>query len=179
VSLPRVLNDMNDLSDADVVALLMQLRRYFDVLIIDLGGFPEHAFAQNIANASDQTWFVTDQSAGSLISLATMLSTFEAHSDNTSRQLIVNRYDKQFGMSAQQISERFALPLAGVLPERTLKITSCINQGKLLHDVNHGDAYVRAIEELVEKSLHHERKPQRKESLFGQLVARFTKKPHA
>jgi pilus assembly protein CpaE len=175
VPLPRALQDLNDLSDADVVALLVQLRRYFDVLIIDLGGFPEQAFTQNIANASDQTWFVTDQSAGSLISLATMLSTLEDHADNSSRQLIVNRYDKQFGMSAQQISDRFGLPLAAVLPERTLKLTSCINQGKLLHDVNHGDAYVRVVEELAGKALNVHQKPLTKQGLLAKLTSRFTK----
>jgi pilus assembly protein CpaE len=175
VPLPRSLSDLNEFTNADITALLIELRHYFDVLIIDLGGFPDQRFAQNIADASDQTWFVTDQSAGSLISLATMLNALEPRGEPSRRRLLVNRYDKLFGMSASQISDRFELPLVGILPERTLKVTSALNQGKLLNEMHPGDAYVRAIEELAGKALEIHEKPQSK-SVFARLAAAFKKK---
>jgi len=175
VPLPRSLADLDEFSHADITALLIELRHYFDVLVIDLGGFPDQRFAQNIADASDQTWFVTDQSAGSLISLAAMLNALEPRGEPSRRRLLVNRYDKLFGMSAHQISDRFDLPLVGILPERTQKVTSCLNQGKLLNELHHGDAYVHAIEELAAKALEIHEKPRRR-GLLARLASAFGKK---
>lgn len=176
VSLPRELSEMKDISNADVLALLARLRRYFDVLIVDLGANPDKDFVKNIVQASDKACFVTDQSAGSLISLAAMLNTMEDQDGKTNRRLIVNRYDKQFGMSAEQIAERFGLPLAGVLPERTLKLMSCINQGKLLHELNHHDAYVTVIEDLVKKILNIDDSERRNSSFLSRLTSRNAKR---
>lgn len=176
VSLPRELNEMKDLSAKDVLALLARLRRYFDVLIVDLGANQDKSFVENIAQASDKSCFVTDQSAGSLISLAAMLNAMQEQDGKANRRLIVNRYDKQFGMSAEQIAERFALPLAAVLPERTLKLSSCINQGKLLHEVSHHDAYVHVLEDLAKKILNIDDSERHNTSFLSRLTSRSAKK---
>ncbi|WP_076593103.1 AAA family ATPase [Herminiimonas arsenitoxidans] len=155
ISLPRSLTEIADISSADVRSLLSQLRLYFDVLIMDLGGFSDMAFVESMVSASDQTLLVTDQSPGSLVSLSTMLKECEKHGGDASRlQLIVNRYDIRYGMSAQQIAERFSLPLAAVMPECTLRLMSSANQGKLLHEIAKHDPYVRAVHDLAEKLLN-------------------------
>ncbi|MNJ99615.1 hypothetical protein D3C87_173950 [compost metagenome] len=155
ISLPRMLKEMVGISHEDVLSLLTQLRLYFDVLVLDLGGLTDLELVECMANASDQVLFVTDQSAGALVSLSSMLKEFNKRGGDTSRrQLIVNRYDIRYGMSAPQIAERFGLPLAAVLPECTLRLMSSANQGKLLHEVNKHDPYVREIQDLAEKLLN-------------------------
>src|SRR5690606_10889441 len=68
LSLPRSRERSLTLVSADVIGLVMHLRAYFDVLIIDLGGYPDEEWITRIACASDQTWLLTDQSVGSLVS---------------------------------------------------------------------------------------------------------------
>lgn len=149
ISLPRTMNEVSGIPAADTVALLMQLRPYFDVLIVDLGGFPQPAFIARIAQTADQTWLVTDQSVGSLVSLAALLKELEGdETEQKKRHLIVNRYDARYGMGAEQIAERFGLPLKAALPECTLRMVSSANLGKLLHEVARTDPYVRALQKL-------------------------------
>jgi pilus assembly protein CpaE len=155
ISLPRMLKEMVGISHEDVLSLLTQLRHYFDVLVLDLGGLSDMQLVEYMANASDQVLFVTDQSAGALVSLSNMLKEFNKKGGDASRrQLVLNRYDIRYGMSAQQIAERFNMTLAAVLPECTLRLMSSANQGKLLHEVNKHDPYVREIHDLSEKLLN-------------------------
>lgn len=153
VSLPRTSNEIAGIAASDTVALLTQLCPYFDVLIVDLGGFPHAGFISRIAQAVDETWLITDQSVGSLVSLASLLKELDIHVAGTEsqaekRQLIVNRYDTRYGMDAEQIAERFGLPLKAVLPECAARMVSAANLGKLLHEVARGDPYVRAVQKL-------------------------------
>jgi len=63
----------------------------------------------------------------------------------------VNRYDERYGMTADQISERFGVRLLVTLPDRTLALMSSTNQGKLLSEVAERDPYVRGVNYLVDK----------------------------
>lgn len=153
VSLPRSQDDITHIPVVDAVALLAQLRPYFDVLIVDLGGFPDSRFVIDLAHAADQTWFITDQSVGSLVSLAALLKEFEAEGESQKRHLIVNRYDVRYGMDAEQIAERFKLPLKAVLPECALRMLSTANLGKLLHEVTRSDPYIRTVQSLGDSLL--------------------------
>lgn len=152
ISLPFNLSDMRTVSHHDALELLDRLRTYFDVLIADLGGFSNQEFVTNLAGASDHVWLVSDQSVGALVSLADTLTVLgEALPGDRKRQVIVSRYDERFGMGAMQIAERFGLPLLAILPERTRKLLSSANRGKLLHEVAPQDSYVKAIEGLVDQ----------------------------
>jgi pilus assembly protein CpaE len=42
------------------------------------------------------------------------------------------------------------------LPERTLKLTSSANRGKLLHEVAPHDTYVKAVDGLIDGLLSHD-----------------------
>ena len=108
----------------------------------------------------DRNWIVTDQSVGALVSLAGLLQELEQlHVDRRSLGLIVNRYDERYGMTAQQIAERFQLELVGTLPDRTLALMVCTNQGHLLHEEAERDVYVRAVQALAEKLSAEENTP--------------------
>lgn len=149
VSLPRASQEIAGIAATDAVALLAQLRPHFDVLIVDLGGFPNTAFVADIAKAADRTWLVTDQSVGALVSLAALLKELDAHNvGDRRRELIVNRYDSRYGMDADRIAARFDLPLKAVLPECALRMLSAANLGKLLHETARSDPYARAVQKL-------------------------------
>ncbi|CFN80600.1 Flp pilus assembly ATPase [Bordetella pertussis] len=75
------------------------------------------------------------------------------HVEKSALRLVVNRYDERYGMSAAQIAERFGLELAGTLPDRTLPLMVCTNQGRLLHEQAERDIYVRAVQTLVDRLL--------------------------
>lgn len=152
LSLPRDLGLMRDVSQSDSLLVFERMRQHFGVVIADSGGFTNPEFVAGLARASEQNWIVTDQSVGALVSLAGLLQELEQlHVDRRSLGLIVNRYDERYGMTAQQIAERFQLELVGTLPDRTLALMVCTNQGHLLHEDAERDIYVRAVQGLVEK----------------------------
>lgn len=152
ISLPRAAENLHALVSTDVLSLLGQLRAYFDLLIVDLGGFPEPDLSMRIANASDQVWLMTDQSVGSLVSLDHLIKTLDSNQvASNKRHLIVNRHDITLGMSAGQIAERFKLNLLATLPECRHRLVGAANTGKLLHELHRGNPYIAAISSLV----HH------------------------
>jgi len=151
ISLPRSPESLHALGANDVLGLLSQLRAYFDVLIVDLGGFPEADLTMRIANASDEIWLLTDQSVGSLVSLDNLVKTMDKNQiARNKRHLVVNRYEGAFGMSAEQIAERFKVPLKTVLPENRQRLVSAANTGKLLHETTRSNAYISAVSALAE-----------------------------
>ena len=77
LSLPQTAAEMRTLAQDDSVALLERLRSYFDVLIVDLGGFADRVFTSRIAAVSDQVWLITDQSVGALVSMPPLLQDLE------------------------------------------------------------------------------------------------------
>jgi pilus assembly protein CpaE len=157
LSLPRDLAQMRDASLSDSLLVFERMRQHFGVVVADAGGFTNPEFVAGLARASEQNWIVTDQSVGALVSLAGLLQELEQmHVDRRSLGLIVNRYDERYGMTAQQIAERFQLDLVGTLPDRTLALMVCTNQGHLLHEEAERDIYVRAVQALAEKLSAHE-----------------------
>lgn len=151
ISLPRDLSEMRTVSHADSLGLLDKLREHFGLLVADLGGFSNPEFVAGMVRAADQTWLVTDQAVGSLVSLADLLRDLDGRDVDRSRlRLVVNRYDERYGMTAEQIAERFEIELQSVLPDRTLALMSSTNQGKLLHEVSDRDPYVRAVQHLAD-----------------------------
>ena len=121
LALPRDLGQMRDISQSDSLLVFERLRQHFGVVVADAGGFNNPDFVAGLARTSQQNWIVTDQSVGALVSLAGLLQELEQlHVDRRSLGLIVNRYDERYGMTAQQIAERFQLELVGTLPDRTL-----------------------------------------------------------
>ncbi|NOT17352.1 MAG: hypothetical protein HOP20_04690 [Sulfuriferula sp.] len=160
VSAPVIATDLDMLSLNDVLALIERLRLYFDVVVIDLGGLVNFKLMNAVAGMANKVWVVTDQSVGALVSLAGVLKKLDESLLNEHKvQLIVNRYDERYGMSAVQIGERFQLPLLRSLPERALKLMTSANRGKLLHELLPSDIYAQAIDGLMD-------------DYFGQSVGR-------
>ncbi|MGV2896903.1 pilus assembly protein CpaE [Achromobacter sp. AGC78] len=160
LALPRDLAQMRDVSQSDSLLVFERMRQHFGVVVADAGGFTNPEFVAGLARSSQQNWIVTDQSVGALVSLAGLLQELEQlHVDRRSLGLIVNRYDERYGMTAQQIADRFQLELVGTLPDRTLALMVCTNQGHLLHEEAERDVYVRAVQTLAEKLSAEENTP--------------------
>ncbi|MGS1108811.1 pilus assembly protein CpaE [Achromobacter anxifer] len=152
LSLPRDVGQMRDVSQSDSLLVFERMRQHFSVVVADTGGFTNPEFVSGLARASQLNWIVTDQSVGALVSLAGLLQELEQlHVERRSLGLIVNRYDERYGMTAQQIAERFQLDLVGTLPDRTLPLMVCTNRGHLLHEEAERDVYVRAVQALAER----------------------------
>lgn len=149
--LPRDLGQMRDVSHADSLMLFERMSTHFGCLVTDAGGFTEPEFVSGLVRAADETWLVTDQSVGSLVSLAGMLRELEQrHIDPGHLRLVVNRYDERYGMTAEQIAQRFKIRLAGTLPDRTLQLMTCSNLGQLLHEQAERDVYVKGVRQLAD-----------------------------
>jgi len=152
MALPRDLAQMNHISPSDSLLVFERLRQHFGLLVTDTGGFSNMDFVAGLARSSRTIWVVTDQSVSSLVALSGVLQDLERrHVDRAGIGLVVNRYDERYGMTAQQIAERFRLELVGTLPDRTLALMVCTNQGRLLHQDAERDVYVRGVQGLMEK----------------------------
>ncbi|MFV9474299.1 pilus assembly protein CpaE [Advenella sp. RU8] len=150
IALPRDLDQLNSVSHADSLFLVERLRDHFGAIVVDVGGMPNPAFIAGLVRLADETWLVTDQSIAALVSLADMIKEFEQDGvSSTELSLVVNRYDLQYGMSAEQIAERFGLKLKGTLPDRMLAIMKSTSQGHLLHQDAPKDPYIKALRALA------------------------------
>lgn len=148
---PRDLQQVQEVSHADSLLLYERLREQFGVLITDVGGFYNPRFMAAMAQSAGAVLIVTDQSLGALVSLADLLRDLTDHGvPMQALELVINRYDERYGMSAEQITERFGLPLRAVIPDRMLALRESQNQGALLHVNARRDPYVKAVAGILD-----------------------------
>ncbi|HTH74571.1 MAG TPA: fimbrial protein [Trinickia sp.] len=146
------LSALRTVSYASAAALLTRLRAFFDQQIVDLGGFSNHEFVAQVAQAADDVWLVCDPAIASVVSAADLLRELAAAQFDTGRiGVVVTQYDVRLGLSAEQIAARLGLPLVATLPSRRVALAQAANQGKLLADVAERDPYVRAVDALVQR----------------------------
>ena len=99
---------------------------------------------------ADEIWLLADQSIGALLSLDRCLQSLEQRGQRDDRlQLVLNRHDENFGISAEQVAARFSLPLLGTLPERSRQLRSSASIGRLLHEQHPNDPYLLALTPLL------------------------------
>jgi len=146
------LSALRTISYASAVALLNRLRAFFDQQIVDLGGFSNHEFVAQVAQAADEVWLVCDPAIASIVSAVDLLRKLAAVQFDTGRiGIVVTKYDARLGLSSEQIAARLALPLVATLPSRRVPLAQAANQGKLLADVAERDPYVRAVDALARR----------------------------
>ncbi|HVW51109.1 MAG TPA: fimbrial protein [Trinickia sp.] len=151
-SLSPDLSALRTVSHASAVALLTRLRAFFDQQIVDLGGFSNHDFVAQVAQAADEVWLVCEPAIASVVSAVDLLRELAAAQFDTGRVgVVVTRFDARLGLSAEQIATRLGLPLIATLPSRRVPLTLAANQGKLLLDTAERDPYVRAVDALADR----------------------------
>lgn len=150
LALPADLSRMRALPQADAVSLVDQIRRYFDAIIVDLGGAGSADLTASVLNMADLKLVLTDQGIASVVSLSDLLSQLDERSvDRKSLRLVVNKYDESYGMAAQQLTERFAIALGGTLPDRRLALGRAASLGQLLSGSKQ-DPYIRSVQQFIE-----------------------------
>lgn len=149
-TLPARLAELRDVSYASSVGLLNRLRSFFDLQLVDLGGFSNREFLSQMAHAADEVWVVCDQGVASVVSAVDLLDGLRADGEPLDNaRLIVNQYDPELGLTPAQIAGRLGLPLLANLPSRRVPIGLAANQGKLVVDEAPRDPYVKALDALV------------------------------
>lgn len=130
--------------------LVQRLRCLYQIVVCDLGGVDIGSIPTSLLLSARETWLVTDQSIGALLSLDRCLQSLEQRGARDERlQLVLNRHDEGFGLTPEQISNRFSLPMLAVLPERSRQIRSAASIGRLLHEQNPSDPYLSALGGLL------------------------------
>lgn len=143
---------LRTVSHTSAVALLNRLRTFFDQQVVDLGGFSNHEFVAHVAHAADEVWLVCDPSIASIVSAVDLLRELAGAQLDASRVgLVVNKFDPQLGLAAEQIAARLELPLIATLPSRRAPLGRAANQGKLLVETAERDPYVRALDALAQR----------------------------
>ncbi len=151
-TLPPDLSMLRTVSFSSAVALLNRLRAFFDRQIVDLGGFSNCEFIAQVARAADEVWLVCDPSIASIVSAIDLLRELaEAQVDTSRFGLVVNRFNPQLGLAADQIASRLDLRLVATVPARHIPLGRAANQGKLIADAAERDPYVRAVTALAQR----------------------------
>jgi pilus assembly protein CpaE len=137
---------------SDTSVLVERLRGVFDLLLCDLGGLSCQQVPAPLLSLADEIWLVADQGIASVISLDSCLRELESLGVRDERAgLVINRFDEASGLAPAQLAQRFSLPLLATLPERGRALRSSANQGKLLHEINPRDSYLRNLAPLVQR----------------------------
>lgn len=150
--LPATLGELRDISYSEALSLLDRLRAFFDLQVIDLGGFSNPEFMAQIVKAADHVVVVAEQSVGAIVSAAELLQELNKREiGRDDLHLVVSRFDPRLAVDAEQIAQRVDLASVGTLPDRREPLVLAVNRGAVLADDSPGDPYVLALGELMER----------------------------
>lgn len=158
--LPPTLAELRDISYSEALALLDRLRAFFDLQVIDLGGFSNAEFMTQIVKAADAVVLVAEQSVGAIVSAAEVLQELRKREiDRQDLHLLVSRFDADLGVDAQEMAERIGVGTVDTLPDRRAALLQAANRGVVLADHAPADPYVRALGALMERLGYHAGQP--------------------
>lgn len=150
--LPTTLAELRDISYSEALALLERLRGFFDLQVIDLGGFTNADFMAQIVKAADTVMMVTEQSVGAIVSAAELVQELKKRDvEREDIALVVSRFDARLGLEAGEIAQRVGMSGAVELPDRREALVLAMNRGALLADDKPGDPYMLALGGLTEQ----------------------------
>ncbi|RDK07429.1 pilus assembly protein [Cupriavidus lacunae] len=148
--LPAALGELRDISYSEAIGLLERLRAFFDMQIIDLGGFGNAEFTAQIVKAADSVVLVADQSVGAIVSAAELVHELRAREvERDDLHLLVSRFDARLGVDAAQIARRVDVQSVATLPDSREALVLAMNRGAVLADDDPHDPYVRALADLL------------------------------
>ncbi|MET0330074.1 MAG: fimbrial protein [Dyella sp.] len=137
---------------SDTNLLIERLRGVYDLLLCDLGGLTCRQIPTPLLSLADEIWLIADQGIACVISLDSYLRELDALGARDGRvSLVINRFDEASGLAPAQLAQRFSLPLLATLPDRGRALRSSANQGKLLHEINPRDSYLRGLAPLIQR----------------------------
>ncbi|CAM5207756.1 hypothetical protein CDEF62S_00959 [Castellaniella defragrans] len=155
LSFPPNLEELRQVSHGDALTLFNRLQDFFELTVVDTGGLGDLEFVTSLAKAAEHIWIVTDQSLGGLLSLAEELESLKARQiDLQPLRLVVNRYDSRVGLSAEQIAEKFEIPLLGTLPDSRGFLWQQQPDGREREtQITSRHPYMRAVRHLLDQAM--------------------------
>ncbi len=117
--LPVAPAEMKDVSYSDALGLMNRLRSYFQLQVVDLGGFNNNDFTAHLVKAADAVILVADQSVGAIVSAAELLQELRKRDvEINGVNLVISKFDARLGIDAAAIAERLELRSPLTLPDR-------------------------------------------------------------
>lgn len=154
LSLKRPHEALRGLPAMEIEQLLDRLRKYFEMVIADLGALPEPGLTHSIASRAQKIWLLCDQSLSSVVATTELIQQLVAQKIDRSRiQLIVCRYESQIALEPQEIAEQLGIPLLATIPERRKVLLQAVNKGELLAPNLRSEPYVKAVQQLTRELL--------------------------
>lgn len=149
--LPISLAEMRDISFSEALGLLNRLRTFFDLQVVDLGGFGNIDFIAQLVKAADDVMLVTEQSVGAIVSAAELMQELKKREiDRDHLHLVISKFDTRLSLDAEQIGERLEVPSVLTVPNRRQALVVASNQGAMLAETHPADVYVRALAQIAQ-----------------------------
>ncbi|WP_296224168.1 AAA family ATPase [Ralstonia sp. UBA689] len=150
--LPISLAEMRDISFSEALGLLNRLRTFFDLQVVDLGGFNNLDFIAQLVKAADDVMLVTEQSVGAIVSAAELLQELKKREiDSDHLHLAISKFDARLSLDAAQIAERLEIASVMTVPSRRQALVVASNQGTMLAETHPSDPYVRALAQIAQQ----------------------------
>lgn len=149
--LPISLAEMRDISFSEALGLLNRLRTFFDLQVVDLGGFGNIDFIAQLVKAADDVMLVTEQSVGAIVSAAELMQELKKREiDRDHLHLVISKFDTRLSLDAAQIAERLEISSVLTVPNRRQALVVASNQGAMLAETHPTDPYVRALGQIAQ-----------------------------
>lgn len=144
----HVLREVSPLTTASIV---QKMRGFFAWQVVDVGGFPSPDIVQEVVQAADHVWVVTDQSVGGIVSLSELLKNLRGNAAGKGADgVVVNRVYKSQGLPPLDIAKRLTLPLLYELPHREEALLKSSSSGLLLSESAPSDPYVQEVKKMAQ-----------------------------
>lgn len=151
LSWPAQSHALREVSPMSTASIVQKMRSFFAWQVVDVGGFPSQDIVQEIVQAADQVWVVSDQSVGGIVSLSDLLKTLRVGTGNKGVDgLIVNRVYKSQGLPPLDIAKRLDLSLLYTLPHREEALLKSSSAGLLLSESAPSDPYVQEVKKMAQ-----------------------------
>lgn len=151
LSWPSQAHLLREVSPLTTASIIQKMRNFFAWQIVDVGGFPSPEIVQEVIQAADLVWVVTDQSVGGIVSLSEQLKNLRSSAGSQGVDgLVVNRTYKSQGLPPLDIAKRLDLPLLHALPHREEALLKSSSSGLLLSENSPSDAYVQEVKKMAQ-----------------------------
>ena len=155
LSWPSQSHALREVSPMTTASIVQKMRSFFAWQVVDVGGFPSPDIVQEIVQAADQVWVISDQSVGGIVSLSDLLKNLRVNAGSKGVDgLVVNRTYKSQGLPPLDIAKRLELPLLYALPHREEALLKSSSSGLLLSESAPSDPYVQEVKKMAQSLIH-------------------------
>jgi len=177
LAMPEESLEGNLFSTADLYVLLSTLRRYFQHIIVNVGGVPLGEFLYVMVGRSDKVLLLGEQSVPSCKQNRILLQRLRDQKvPMKDIQLVVDRYLPSIPPNADTIAKGFGVPLLATLPSSGMARLTMMNSGESMFRGAPRDPYTQALRKVARGMFaeHHAEAPKSNGSAWlNSLTARL------